>query len=175
MQPAQHKHCVTLAAACVKKSQPWARPRSLGRWVRAIKRTVDQYGRSRTSRTGNGRSVRRGDHHVTRRRPPCSSRNTGLGPPFHVIVDLTLSTRSKTRSIWKGMTVCWRNASLLSWIRSWRSSRSSARNTDALCCLGPALSGRMPSYLKRGTYADDDIVEHVGYIDASSSRRATRT
>ena len=116
MQPAQHKHCVTLAAACVKKFAAMGKAKKFrAAKVRAIKRTVNpKHDRRLKDKQDRGsekkRSVRsRRTATSTRRRPPCSSRTTrAWGRPstsslIHNFINFSIKNKI---DLVKGMTDC---------------------------------------------------------------------
>ena len=88
--------------------------------------------------------------------------NTGLGPPFHVIVDtnfINFSIKNKIDLV-KGMTDCLLAKCVPVILDSVMAELEKLGTRLALRLAKDPRFLRMPSYLKRGTYADDDIVEH---------------
>ena len=139
--------------------------------VRAIKRTVnpkhDPRLKDKQDRVKKKEEKRKkqADRHVDQ--TPASmffAHNTGLGPPFHVIVDtnfINFSIKNKIDLV-KGMTDCLL-AKCVPVILDSVMAELEKLGTKYRLALRLAKDPRflrMPSYLKRGTYADDDIVEH---------------
>mmetsp|Transcript_14020 Transcript_14020/g.42397 ORF Transcript_14020/g.42397 Transcript_14020/m.42397 type:complete len:202 (+) Transcript_14020:48-653(+) len=91
--------------------------------------------------------------------------NSALGPPFHVIVDtnfLNFSIKNKIDVV-KGMMDCLLAKCIPVVLDSVVAEleKLGARYRVALKLAKDPRFLRMPSYLSKGTYADDDIVEHV--------------
>mmetsp|Transcript_24427 Transcript_24427/g.73306 ORF Transcript_24427/g.73306 Transcript_24427/m.73306 type:complete len:196 (-) Transcript_24427:9-596(-) len=91
--------------------------------------------------------------------------NSALGPPFHVIVDtnfLNFSIKNKIDVV-QGMTDCLLAKCIPVILDSVMAEleKLGQRYRLALRLAKDPRFLRMPSYLERGTYADDDIVEHV--------------
>ena len=91
--------------------------------------------------------------------------NTALGPPFHVIVDtnfINFSIKNKI-DIVKGMMDCLLAKCvpvILDSVMAELEKLGSKYRVALRLAKDPRFL-RMPSYLPKGTYADDDIVEHV--------------
>jgi U3 small nucleolar RNA-associated protein 24 len=139
--------------------------------VRAIKRTVNPKHDPRLKdkqdrvKRKEEKKKKQADRHVDQ--TPASmffAHNTGLGPPFHVIVDtnfINFSIKNKIDLV-KGMTDCLL-AKCVPVILDSVMAELEKLGTKYRLALRLAKDPRflrMPSYLKRGTYADDDIVEH---------------
>ena len=91
--------------------------------------------------------------------------NSALGPPFHVIVDtnfINFSIKNKIDMV-KGMCDCLLAKCIPVVLDSVVAEleKLGSRYRVALKLAKDPRFLRMPSYLTKGTYADDDIVEHV--------------
>ena len=164
--------------ADASRRAPAQRPAAMGKAkkfraakVRAIKRTVNPKHDPRLKdkqdrvKKKEEKKKKQADRHVDQ--TPASmffAHNTGLGPPFHVIVDtnfINFSIKNKIDLV-KGMTDCLL-AKCVPVILDSVMAELEKLGTKYRLALRLAKDPRflrMPSYLKRGTYADDDIVEH---------------
>lgn len=91
--------------------------------------------------------------------------NSALGPPFHVIVDtnfINFSIKNKIDLV-KGMMDCLLAKCIPVILDSVMAEleKLGSKYRVALRLAKDPRFLRLPSYLKKGTYADDDIVEHV--------------
>ena len=91
--------------------------------------------------------------------------NSALGPPFHVLIDtnfINFSIKNKIDVV-KGMTDCLLAKAIPVVLDSVMAEleKLGSKYRVALRMAKDPRFMRMASYLKKGTYADDDIVEHV--------------
>lgn len=91
--------------------------------------------------------------------------NSALGPPFHVLIDtnfINFSIKNKIDMV-KGMTDCLLAKCIPVVLDSVMAEleKLGSKYRLALRLAKDPRFLRMPSYLEKGNYADDDIVEHA--------------